>query len=90
VLGSEAVFGFGKNKGLLKDFVSPQTMAAANRLQLMHGRTPLKVQALNRIAAENPNLFGDMFTFEGKVVSPIIKQYGPYFGGTRYMRMAPV
>lgn len=90
VLGSEAVFGFGKNKGLLKDFVSPQTIAAANRLQLMQGRTPLKVQALNRIAAENPNLFGDMFTFEGKVVSPIIKQYGPYFGGTRYMRMAPV
>jgi len=90
VLGSEAVFGFGKNQGLLKDFVSPQTMAAANRLQSMPGRTPLKVQALNRIAAENPNLFGDMFTFEGKVVSPIIRQYGPYFGGTRYMRMAPV
>lgn len=90
VLGSEAVFGFGKNQGLLKDFVSPQTMAAANRLQSMPRRTPLKVQALNRIAAENPNLFGDMFTFEGKVVSPIIRQYGPYFGGTRYMRMAPV
>lgn len=90
VLGSETVFGFGKNPGLLKDYITPQQMAAANRLQSMPGRTPLKVQALNRIAAENPNLFGDMFTFEGKVVSPIIRQYGPYFGGTRYMRMAPI
>ena len=81
VLGSEAVFGFGKKPGLLNNTTYEALDAA-----IKAPKATLEQQALLRMTAENPKAFGDWFTWKDGSYAPIITRPGVYFGGNRYYR----
>lgn len=83
VLGSEAVFGFGKNPGQMNLIKKREISSALRRLQ--SGRASLTDQALARMTAYNPQAFGNLF---GTIdhYKPSTSQNGFYFGGKRYYR----
>lgn len=83
VLGSEAVFGFGKNPGQMNLIKKSEISSALRRLQ--SGRASLTDQALLRMTAENPQAFGNLFGTKDNY-NPSTSRKGFYFGGNRYYR----
>ena len=96
VLGSKAVFGFGKKQGLLGDTTAEELSAALKRLQT--GKTAYESgsaskavdKALLRMSAYEPQAFGDLLRVDNKTYLPVesTRNRGELiFGGQRYYRL---
>ena len=96
VLGSKAVFGFGKKQGLLGDTTAEELSAALKRLQAgkssyESGSASKAVdKALLRMTAYEPQAFGSLLGNKEQGYIPISSTRNKgelIFGGRRYYRM---
>ena len=96
VLGSKAVFGFGKKQGLLGDTTAEELSAALKRLQAgkssyESGSASKAVdKALLRMTAYEPQAFGSLLGNKEQGYVPISSTRNKgelIFGGRRYYRM---
>lgn len=96
VLGSKAVFGFGKKQGLLGDTTAEELSAALKRLQAgkssyESGSASKAVdKALLRMTAYEPQAFGNLLGNKEQGYIPISSTRNKgelIFGGRRYYRM---
>ena len=94
ILGSEAVYGFGRKQGILNNTSEEELNAAIKRLSSgfdysTSSESKAADKALLRLSAYNPKLFGNLLK-AGNVYRPVqdIRNKGELiFGGRRYYRI---